>query len=67
MRTYGVYILGTLAVAFISGWAYIRTNRGRYNWDKLALKFPLVGRINHLNELARLCRMLPFYSNQVCL
>jgi type IV pilus assembly protein PilC len=56
LRIYGVYILGALAVAIISGWAYIRTTRGRYNWDKLGLKFPLVGRINHLNELARLCR-----------
>jgi type IV pilus assembly protein PilC len=53
---YGAYILGVLAIAIVAGVAYLRTTKGKYQWDKLALKFPVVGRINHLNELARMCR-----------
>ena len=56
LKAYGGYVLGIIAVAIIGGAAYIRTVRGRYQWDKLSLKFPIVGRINHLNELSRLSR-----------
>lgn len=56
LRSYGIYILGVLALAGIFGYAYLKTAGGRYNWDKLSLKFPLVGRINHLSELARISR-----------
>jgi type IV pilus assembly protein PilC len=56
LRANGAYALGALMVLVVGGLVYIRTNRGRYQWDKLALKFPVVGRINHLNELARMSR-----------
>lgn len=56
LRSWGLYILGGLVVIVIGGMAYIKTPRGRYKWDQLAMKFPIVGRINHLNELARLSR-----------
>jgi type IV pilus assembly protein PilC len=56
LRQYGLYILGVLVILAIGGIAYIKTARGRYQWDNLSLKFPLVGRVNHLNELAHLCR-----------
>jgi type IV pilus assembly protein PilC len=58
VRSYSVYILGILAITVVLGLIYIRTPKGRYKWDDLALKFPLVGRINHLNELARICRSI---------
>jgi type IV pilus assembly protein PilC len=56
LRAFGVYIIAALIIMTIAGLAYIKTGQGRFQWDKLALKFPVVGRINHLNELARLCR-----------
>jgi type IV pilus assembly protein PilC len=58
LRSYGVYILGALLFFTIFGLAYIKTTKGRYQWDRLSFKFPLVGHINHLNELARLCRTI---------
>jgi type IV pilus assembly protein PilC len=56
LRSIGIYILAALLILAIFGVVYIKTESGRYKWDKLALKFPVVGRINHLNELARICR-----------
>ena len=38
--------------------SYIKTKRGRYNWDKLLLRIPLLGRIRHLLELAHCSRSL---------
>jgi type IV pilus assembly protein PilC len=58
LRSIGLYLLGALVVITAAGLAYIKTTRGRYQWDKLAIKFPVVGRINHLNELARICRSI---------
>jgi type IV pilus assembly protein PilC len=52
------YIL--LAAAAITGGlaVYFRTQAGRYRWDKILLKLPLVGQLTHLNELARFCRSM---------
>jgi len=57
-QSYGIYLL--LAVFVIVGLAYTyaRTPGGRYRRDKLSLRLPLVGRVNHLNELARCCRSM---------
>ena len=57
-----VLIVGLL-VAVIAGWAYVRTPGGRYNFDKLVLKIPLIGRIKHLSELARFCRSMALLFN----
>ena len=58
IRSYGIYIL--LAALIIAGltFAYMKTPDGRYKWHKLLLKLPLIGRANHLNELARCCRSI---------
>jgi type IV pilus assembly protein PilC len=58
LRAYGVYIVSALFAALLAGMIYIKTPGGRYQWDLLSFKFPLVGRINHLNEMARLCRAI---------
>ncbi len=52
------YIL--LAAAAVTGGlaVYFRTQGGRYRWDKILLKLPLVGQVAHLNELARFCRSM---------
>ena len=56
LRAYGLYIIGIAALVIAFFVAYFKTTTGRYHWDAMSLKFPMVGRINHLNELARLCR-----------
>ncbi|MFH1031959.1 MAG: type II secretion system F family protein [Chloroflexota bacterium] len=57
-KSHGIYvILGLLAIC-ISAFIYVRTPGGKYNWDKLMLKLPLMGRLRHLTELARCCRSL---------
>ncbi|MFH0913817.1 MAG: type II secretion system F family protein [Chloroflexota bacterium] len=53
-------ILIMAGVAVIAGlvYMYIKSPGGKYQWDRLSLRLPLVGRINHLNELARICRSM---------
>ena len=58
LRSDGLVILGVLAAAGAVGFFYLKTPNGRFNWDKLSLKFPIVGRINHLNELARISQTI---------
>jgi len=50
-------LLAGLTVAG-SALIYIRTPGGKYKWDKLSFRLPLVGRVLHINELARYCRSL---------
>ncbi|MFC1916007.1 type II secretion system F family protein [Chloroflexota bacterium] len=58
VQSYWTYIvLGGLAIAGLS-FIYIKTPGGRYKWDKLILHLPIVGRVSHLSELARLCRSM---------
>ena len=55
---YGLYLmLGILAIAVI-GFGYIRTPAGKYQWDGLLFRLPIVGRINLLNQLSRCCRTI---------
>jgi type IV pilus assembly protein PilC len=55
---YGVFLLlGIVALAIVS-YLYIRTPAGKYQFDKLMLTMPIIGRINLLSELARCCRTI---------
>jgi type IV pilus assembly protein PilC len=56
LKANGVYALAVVIIAVVMGIAYLKTAAGRYKWDKLSLQRPMMGRINHLNELARLGR-----------
>jgi type IV pilus assembly protein PilC len=58
LRNYGLYLLLGTVVAIVAGYIYIRTPRGKYQWGKLMLTLPQVGRINLLNELSRCCRSI---------
>lgn len=58
LQSYGLYLLLALFAVVGLAYVYIKTPNGRYNWDKLALSLPLVGRVNHLKELARCCRSI---------
>ncbi len=60
---YGLYLLVVIGAAVGSGFAYIRTPPGRSRWDRLVLRFPIVGRIFLLNELSRCCRSISFLLN----
>jgi type IV pilus assembly protein PilC len=55
---YGLFIILGLVAAIIVGYIYIRTPAGRYQWDKMMLSLPVVGRINILSELSRSCRTM---------
>ena len=57
-KSNGMYLL--LAAAAIAGavYAYIRTPRGRYSWDQMLLRIPMVGRVRLLTELSRFCRSM---------
>ena len=57
-RKYGLYIIAVIIILVIAVIAYTKTAAGRYKWDSLSLKFPLVGRVNHLNELANISRSI---------
>jgi len=55
---YGLYLLLTIVAAVALGFAYIKTPAGKYQWDRLSLNLPIVGRINLLSELSRCCRSI---------
>lgn len=58
LRNYGVYMLAALGAAIIAAIFYIRTPRGKYQWDGLNLRLPIIGGINHFRELSYCCRTL---------
>ena len=55
---YGVFLLLGVAAAAIIGYLYIRTPTGRFQFDKLMLTMPVIGRIYLLSQLARCCRTI---------
>ncbi len=52
----GPYLLVGLALAAVGVVGYMRTPSGRRLRDRLILRMPLLGRVVHLKELARVCR-----------
>ena len=58
LRSNGLYIMLALLAAGGLAFAYVKTPSGRYKWDKLMLTLPLLGRVNHLDKLARYCRSI---------
>ena len=58
LRDYAMFImLGILGVVGV-GFMYFRTADGKYNLDKLMFHLPQLGRVKHLNELARCSRSI---------
>jgi type IV pilus assembly protein PilC len=58
LQNYGLYLLLAIVAVVVVGYIYTRTPRGRYQWGKLMLTMPRIGRINLLNELSRCCRSI---------
>jgi type IV pilus assembly protein PilC len=54
----GLFIIMALLIVGGVGFIYMKTPEGSYNVDKLILRLPLLGRVKHLNELARCCRSI---------
>ncbi len=50
-------LLGIIGVVFFGVSRYIKTDEGRYRWDKLKLKLPIVGDIIYRATLARFSRL----------
>jgi len=57
-RKFGGHLFLVLVAVVLSGVAYVRTPKGRYRWDRLLLSLPIIGRVSHLKELARICRSI---------
>ena len=55
---YGLYLLLGIVIAVAAVYIYSRTPAGRYRWDIMMLRLPVVGRIVHLGELSRSCRTM---------
>ena len=57
-KSSGIYLLMGLAATGLLTAVYTRTPAGKYQWDQLLLRVPLLGRVIQLNELARCCRSM---------
>lgn len=55
---YGLFILAGIAAVVLAGFAYTRTEAGKYQWDRLKLSLPKIGRITIVSELSRCCRTI---------
>jgi len=56
LRSQGLYILLGALVSVGLVMSYVKSPKGKYKLHALFLKIPLVGRVIHLNQLARCCR-----------
>jgi type IV pilus assembly protein PilC len=58
LRNNLLYIMLGILIAGALIMIYTRTTEGRYNLERVMLRIPLLGRVRHLNELARSCRSI---------
>jgi len=58
LTEYGLFLLLGIITAVAVGYIYTRIPTGKYQWHKLSLRLPVVGRILLLTELARACRTM---------
>jgi type IV pilus assembly protein PilC len=58
LQHYGLIVAIVLGAVVVVGMLYSRTPNGRYQRDQLMLRIPLIGRLNLVTELARVCRSL---------
>ena len=58
IKSNGMYLLAGILIVIGGIAIYAKTPEGSYAFDKFMLKVPLLGRVKHLNELARTCRSI---------
>ena len=56
LRSHGLYILLGALITVGLVMFYVKTPNGKYKLHELFLKLPLIGRVVHLNQVARVCR-----------
>ncbi len=52
---YGTRIMGAVALLSLVGWLYFRTPSGKKRRDRIFLGIPVIGKIIHRSQMARLC------------
>lgn len=62
MVAYWYVLLAGAAAAIFGFKAWVRSSRGRYQWDKMKLRFPIAGRIIRTATLARFARSFALAS-----
>ena len=55
---YGLFLIGGSALAFGGLVMYMRTPTGKYWWDGVSLRLPVIGRILQLSELSRISQTI---------
>ena len=55
---YGVYVILIIIAVVIGIVVYVRTPKGKINYDRVMLTLPVIGPIVQLNELSRCCRTI---------
>ena len=58
MGSYGVYVMLAVVIACFLVWRYVKTPPGALMKDTVALKIPVLGRLNQVNALSRICRSI---------
>ena len=58
LKEYWTFLMVGALAALSLTYVYLKTAGGRARWDRLLLRLPLLGRVCHLNELARICRSM---------
>ncbi len=58
MGSYGVYVMLAVVIACFLVWRYSKTPPGALMKDTVALKIPVLGRLNQVNALSRICRSI---------
>jgi type IV pilus assembly protein PilC len=58
LKKYYLYIFLAIIIAVGLALIYFRTTEGKYNLDKIMLRIPILGKVRHLNELARCSRSI---------
>jgi len=58
LRNYAMYIMLISLIIIGLGLVYFRTVSGKYKLDALLMRMPMLGKVRHLNELARCCRSI---------
>lgn len=55
--SHGLWLFGGAALAVVATIYYVRTDEGRYRWDKLKLRLPLAGPVIYRATVARFTRL----------
>ncbi len=57
-QDYWYIVIGGLIISILAARQYVNTEKGRFVWDRLRLKIPVIGKVVHEGILARVTRSL---------